>query len=90
MGSYAFHNYDNNPRATRKKDPRAAPVMSRSQQIEAAIYAAARGDLPNLRIAYLRGVNMNSADYDGRTGFSSFFYTLTTTSLLILFIQAPF
>ena len=67
MDRYAFHNYDSNPRATRKKDPRGTPALSASEQIEAAINAAARGDLANLRRDYLRGFDMNMADYDGRT-----------------------
>ena len=71
---YAFHAFDTSSfkkEHKAKKDPRASQMLSSEQQIEEAIYAAAHGDLEQIRRAFLRGVNLNCNDYDQRTGTSS-------------------
>lgn len=83
MDLYAFHAFDTSSikkDKMAKKDPRATPSLSSEQQIEEAIYAAAHGDLEQIRRAFLRGVNLNGHDYDHRTGVFLCPHFTTTTS----------
>ncbi len=64
---YAFHNYDSLTRETSKKNPRKHKYERRVNQIVNLIYAASYGDLDEIKRLEAQGMDLGSADYDGRT-----------------------
>ncbi|HMO37801.1 MAG TPA: glutaminase A [Saprospiraceae bacterium] len=64
---YAFHNYDSLTRETSKKNPRKHKYERRINQIVNLIYAASYGDLDEIKRLEALGMDLGSADYDGRT-----------------------
>ncbi len=64
---YAFHNYDSLTRETHKKNPRKQKYERRVNQIVNLIYAASFGDLDEIKRLEALGIDLGSADYDGRT-----------------------
>eukprot|EP00736_Rhodelphis_marinus_P003218 Rmarinus@m.15786 len=65
--TFAFHAFDSLIRSEDKIDPRLKEFPSQSQNVNVLLYAAAAGNLVDIRRMVARGVNLNSADYDGRT-----------------------
>ena len=65
---FNFHNYDNVIGGHHdKKDPRLAEELFRRNLIVDLCYAAAEGDMTGIRRLVLQGVDLDDADYDGRT-----------------------
>lgn len=64
---YSFHNYDSLTRETDKKNPRKQKYEARVNRIVNLIYAASFGDLDEIKRLEALGVDLSSADYDGRT-----------------------
>ncbi|MGE3800489.1 MAG: glutaminase A [Candidatus Kapaibacterium sp.] len=65
---YNFHVYDSLASgAVEKKDPRRRRVDGMAQNVIAICYAAADGDIKELQHLLARGLDINAADYDGRT-----------------------
>lgn len=64
---YSFHNYDSLTKQTSKKNPRRAKYESKVNNIVNLIYAASSGDLRELNRLEVLGVQLDQADYDGRT-----------------------
>lgn len=64
---FNFHNYDSLVRNTHKHDPRRYNNETKMSTIVSLIWAASRGDLLEVRRLVALGVNLNDADYDGRT-----------------------
>lgn len=64
---YSFHNYDSLTRETSKKNPRKRKYETRINQIVNLIYAASYGDLEEIKRLEALGMDLGSADYDGRT-----------------------
>ncbi|MFN7117392.1 MAG: glutaminase A [Saprospiraceae bacterium] len=64
---YSFHHFDSLTRETDKKNPRIKKYEARVNQIVNLIYAASFGDLDEIKRLEALGVNLSSADYDGRT-----------------------
>jgi glutaminase len=65
---YNFHNYDNLVGFVgTKKDPRRRREDVRADTVTALCWAASQGDLPGIQGLVARGVDVNVADYDGRT-----------------------
>ncbi len=64
---YSFHNYDSLTRETSKKNPRKRKYEVRVNQVTNLIYAASHGDLEEVKRLEALGVDISSADYDGRT-----------------------
>ncbi len=65
---YNFHVYDSlTAGVVEKKDPRLKRVDGRINNVIALCYAAAEGDAKELQYLLARGVDINAADYDGRT-----------------------
>jgi glutaminase len=64
---YNFHNYDSLVHATSKIDPRYQSNRLKVSSTMTLIWAASQGDLMEIRRLVALGVNLNSADYDGRT-----------------------
>ena len=64
---FSFHNYDNLRYTMQKTDPRKLEAQSQSFSIVSLLFSAANGDISALRRAFLQGVNVEMADYDGRT-----------------------
>lgn len=65
--TFNFHNYDNLKHTVRKTDPRRRQMERKGQQIVTLLFGAYNGDVSALRRQFLLGVDMNQADYDGRT-----------------------
>ncbi|MHC4952493.1 MAG: glutaminase A [Planctomycetota bacterium] len=66
--TYSFHNYDNLVGyAHQKKNPRVSVDQIRSDCVVELCWAASEGDLQGIRRLVARGVNLDEADYDGRT-----------------------
>jgi glutaminase len=65
---FTFHNYDNLAHTEQHKiDPRKRVGELEKDEIISMLFAARSGDLNALRRIYIRGVNLELADYDMRT-----------------------
>lgn len=65
---YSFHNYERLITDKKgKKDPRMAKNESQINGVIALCWAAAQGDLREVQQLVARGVDLDGADYDGRT-----------------------
>ena len=64
---FNFHNYDNLVNNGSKKDPRKKKFETKIDNVLALIWAAAQGDLDEVKRLEALGVDLNAADYDGRT-----------------------
>ncbi|KAH9489389.1 hypothetical protein Btru_056348 [Bulinus truncatus] len=64
---FNFHNYDNLRHTPKKMDPRMLLVDSQTNMVLNLLFAAYNGDVTAIRRCALMGMDMNQADYDGRT-----------------------
>lgn len=64
---YNFHNYDSLIRTANKEDPRKSGQEIHFSPVMAMIWAASQGDLMEIQRLVAAGVDINGADYDGRT-----------------------
>jgi glutaminase len=65
---FNFHNYDNLVGSVgNKKDPRRRRADLTAESVTALCWAASQGDLLGLQSLVARGIEINVADYDGRT-----------------------
>lgn len=67
VDEYNFHNYDHIVEGSRKRDPRQTTNIADIDQVVTFIWAAAKGDLGAIQSLAARGVDIDAADYDGRT-----------------------
>ncbi|PAA71405.1 hypothetical protein BOX15_Mlig024175g1 [Macrostomum lignano] len=67
VAKFNFHNYDSLIYTQDKLDPRRAHVETQSSEVVSILFSASNNDITALRRVFLQGVNMNQADYDGRT-----------------------
>jgi glutaminase len=68
VGTFNFHNYDNLAgRVHGKIDPRLAPHQTRRNLQVDLCWAASEGDLDGIGRLLVQGVDLEEADYDGRT-----------------------
>jgi glutaminase len=67
VGTFNFHNYDNLTGVSAKQDPRIRRVEAQARRVTELIWAASKGDLGAIQREHVRGADLNSADYDGRT-----------------------
>uniref|UniRef100_A0A915EJB7 glutaminase n=1 Tax=Ditylenchus dipsaci TaxID=166011 RepID=A0A915EJB7_9BILA len=68
IDTFNFHNYDSLLHADSKKiDPRRRLGNKETDLIVSLLFACKNGDLETVRRLFLQGVNLNVADYDGRT-----------------------
>ncbi|MEO1481528.1 MAG: glutaminase A [Myxococcota bacterium] len=67
VDEYNFHNYDHIVEGSNKRDPRLTSNVSDVDQVVTFIWAAAKGDLGAIQRLAARGVDLDAADYDGRT-----------------------
>lgn len=67
LKKYNFHKYDILFDKSDKTDPTKKKYENRSQAIISLIYAATYGDLDEITMLEANGVDLNAADYDGRT-----------------------
>lgn len=65
--TFNFHNYDNLTGLSEKKDPRNSHLHMFSDQVSQLMWAASKGDLSAILRLESQGVDISSADYDGRT-----------------------
>ena len=65
--TFNFHNYDNLIPDLNKIDPRLQKNENKMNGIMVANFAASQGDLNELKSLKVKGVDLNEADYDGRT-----------------------
>lgn len=65
VAKFAFHNFDSI--SMNKKDPRKSTEENKSLAVVNLLFAAQAGDISALRRYHLADVDMNLADYDGRT-----------------------
>ncbi|MBI4854165.1 MAG: glutaminase A [Acidobacteria bacterium] len=65
--AFNLHNYDNLTGLSEKKDPRRSRLDIETDRVIAMIWAASKGDLTAIQRLMARGVDINGADYDGRT-----------------------
>ena len=65
--TFNFHNYDNLTGLSEKKDPRSSYLHMFSDQVSQLMWAASKGDLSAILRLESQGVDISSADYDGRT-----------------------
>ena len=64
---YSFHNYDNLVYNESKKDPTKRKYEKKTANLLSLIFAAASGDLDEMHRLEAIGLDLNIADYDGRT-----------------------
>ena len=64
---YNFHHYDGIISGTGKRDPRFYGLESSTSETFALLHAASTGDMAEVILLTARGIDLNSADYDGRT-----------------------
>lgn len=64
---YNFHHFDSISNRSGKKNPRINKYASRVNQIMELIWAASNGDMQEIRRLFAEGIDLNTADYDGRT-----------------------
>jgi glutaminase len=67
VNAFSFHKYDNLTGVSAKRDPRIGRIQAIAGQVTELIWAASKGDLGAVQREYIRGANLNCADYDGRT-----------------------
>jgi len=67
VNAFSFHKYDNMTGVSAKRDPRIGRIQAIAGQVTELIWAASKGDLGAVQREYIRGANLNCADYDGRT-----------------------
>ena len=68
VSTFNFHNYDNLVGGlSEKADPRARPHQTSRNLLVDLCWAAAEGDVTGLQRLVVRGVDLDAADYDGRT-----------------------
>lgn len=65
---FNFHNYDSLLLGvSQKKDPRLQKHQSKISEVMSLCWASSQGDLAEVQRLYARGIDINAADYDGRT-----------------------
>jgi glutaminase len=64
---FNLHNYDNLTGLSEKRDPRRSRLSIETDRVIAMIWAASKGDLTAIQNLRARGIDVNGADYDGRT-----------------------
>lgn len=64
---FNFHQYDSIIPNHNKIDPRIENTISEIEHFTVACYAAANGDYHTLHSLYMRGLDLDTCDYDGRT-----------------------
>ncbi len=64
---FSFHHYDSLVGNSNKINPRAMAKETQVSRMVNAIYAASNGDIEELCRLYSEGLDLNLADYDGRT-----------------------
>lgn len=68
VNTYSFHNFDSLVREqSNKKDPRRNSTQEGYHNIVDLAWAAARGDLKQIQSLVAKGIDLNIANYDGRT-----------------------
>ncbi|XP_055339794.1 glutaminase liver isoform, mitochondrial-like isoform X1 [Paramacrobiotus metropolitanus] len=67
VSRFNFHNFDNIRQSPKKSDPRHQKSEAKGLRVVSLLFSAASGDLVALRRLYLKGLDMNQCDYDGRT-----------------------
>jgi glutaminase len=67
VSTFNFHNYDNLTGVSAKQDPRIRRIEAQARRVTELIWAASKGDLGAIQREHVRGADLNSADYDGRT-----------------------
>jgi glutaminase len=67
VATFNFHNYDNLTGVSAKRDPRISRIQAQAARVTELIWAASKGDLGAIQREHIRGADLNSADYDGRT-----------------------
>jgi len=65
--NFNFHNYDSLIENIVKKDPRLQKNEDKLKGVMVANFAASQGDLNEIKSLEAKGVDLNEADYDGRT-----------------------
>jgi glutaminase len=65
--TFNFHNYDSLTSGNNKTDPRLKRNQSKIEGIISLCWASSEGDLLEVRHLVAQGVDINLADYDGRT-----------------------
>ena len=65
--TFNFHNYDNLTGLTEKNDPRKSYLGMVSDNVSQLMWAASKGDLTAILRLESQGIDISSADYDGRT-----------------------
>lgn len=65
--NFNFHNYDSLIENMVKKDPRLQKNEDKLKGVMEANFAASQGDLNEIKSLEAKGVDLNEADYDGRT-----------------------
>jgi glutaminase len=69
VSRFNFHHYDDLVGSLKhKKDPRRRREDLRVDAVTSLCWAASQGDLRGIQSLLARGVDLNLADYDGRTG----------------------
>ena len=64
---FSVHNYDSVIKSSGKQDPRANTSESSAKSTVSLLFAASTGDLDEIMHLTAKGVDLDSADYDGRT-----------------------
>ena len=64
---FNFHNYDSLINNDEKIDPRKKKYENKIDNVIGLIYAASHGDIDEIKKIEAKGIDLNSADYDGRT-----------------------
>jgi glutaminase len=64
---FNFHNYDSLIAGEGKIDPRKKTLEVKSQDVFSLLWAASKGDIEEIKQLIAAGININEADYDGRT-----------------------
>ncbi|MBL8150437.1 MAG: glutaminase A [Blastocatellia bacterium] len=65
--TFSFHNYESLSGLSEKIDPRRNRTSLQADNVMALIWAASKGDLTAVQRLVACGVDLNVADYDGRT-----------------------
>ena len=64
---FNFHNYDSVLQCSKKKDPRLQKNNEKLDSVVALCWAASQGDVIEIKRLAANGVDLDEADYDGRT-----------------------